>query len=470
MLQAPLLTKDEEVALARSLRAGRVALAQALSSVPAAAATLLAALSQANAGSRPITDVFISPLDDLPSSADFATRNEPGELHSTRATTTGDLGAALRETYEAWLETRKHGDNAAVMAAARRLAGAFQDLQPAPVILKEALDICVDLDARRQAIELRTGVPLTDILHHTPPLKANGEQCLATPPIAPSQGAVKADDRGAARAELLAVQREAGVDLTTLRECCRVGVDAYAQYQQARRQLIEANLRLAYSLAKKLRDRGLEFDDLFQQATLGLMRAVDKFDERLGCKFSTYAVLWIRQALYRYFADASRTIRLPSHVHATTVRLKKQAQRLEQKLGREPSAAELAAESQLTLGAVQTALRGMLPPASLDAPLAGFEGLPLVDAIATDQEDDFAAVADAIWIADFVQTLLDRLPPREALVLRLRNGIGVPKEYTLDHIGDIIGVSRERTRQLEAAALKRLRHVLDARLHEGLRD
>jgi RNA polymerase primary sigma factor len=219
-----------------------------------------------------------------------------------------------------------------------------------------------------------------------------------------------------------------------------------------------------------LQGNNLSFDDLVQEAIIGLMRAVDKYDYRMGFKFSTYAVQWIRQATTRAIADSSRTIRVATHVHDEVVRLRRLTRELEQSLGRDPSDADLAKVSSTPESKIQQYLRAARHPVSLDTPLTESQDSPRSWFIAdAGLEDPYASTHDARLTAS-VASILGELPERDAFILRLRHGIGGTESHTLEEIGRMLGITRERTRQLEARAVKQLRETLRPEILRDLDD
>jgi len=243
---------------------------------------------------------------------------------------------------------------------------------------------------------------------------------------------------------------------TSIRNRVRILKQVYSQYQQSKRELSEGNLRLVVSIAKKYRNRGLSFLDLIQEGNAGLMRAVDKFEYRRGFKFCTYATWWIRQAITRAVADQSRTIRIPVHMVETMSRVRNVARQLLQELGREPTIEETARRAETTIEEARRVLAMSRYPISLDRPVGNSEDSQFGDLLPDGTAESPSIGAAQEMLRDRINNVLKSLSYREREIIKLRYGLGDGYSYTLEEVGHIFKVTRERIRQIEAKAVRKL--------------
>jgi RNA polymerase primary sigma factor len=241
----------------------------------------------------------------------------------------------------------------------------------------------------------------------------------------------------------------------------------YNKYEDAKRKLSGGNLRLVVSIAKKYRNRGLSFLDIIQEGNTGLMRAVDKYEYRRGFKFSTYATWWIRQAITRAIADHARTIRIPVHMIETMSKLRNISKGLMQELGREPTIEEIAKRAKMTVAETRRVLKISRHPISLDRPVGESEDSYFGDFIEDEKADNPVESATQEMLKDKIEQVLKTLTYREREIIKLRYGIGDGYTYTLEEVGRIFKVTRERVRQVEAKAIRKLQHPVRARKLEG---
>ena len=489
-----LLTREGEIEIAKRIEEGTRELMSAVSDWPSTVATVIAEWDNVLAGERKLTDIisgYLNPMEHVPSALAQQQAAEAAEAEKLANGETLDEDEEEEEEHEGGLDPEEAQERfEAIRAQLKKtdasisrygrtgnasvknlqdLADLFKYLKLTPRQFDPLIAMVRDAIERIRAEERNimklciryAKMPRKDFIKaftgNETNLKWTGKLIKANDPWS---AGIENQEVEIVRAQrkLAQVEEESGLTILAIKDINRRLTIGEAMARRAKKEMVEANLRLVISIAKKYTNRGLQFLDLIQEGNIGLMKAVDKFEYRRGYKFSTYATWWIRQAITRSIADQARTIRIPVHMIETINKLNRISRQMLQEMGREPSPEELAERMEMPEDKIRKVLKIAKEPISMETPIGEDEDASIGDLI---EDTTIALPVDEATkhnLTESTRGVLGSLTAREAKVLRMRFGIDMNTDHTLEEVGKQFDVTRERIRQIEAKALRKLRH------------
>ena len=490
-----LLTREGEIKIAKRIEDGLSQVLFALAHYPASIARLLAEYELVTKGEMRLTDVVVGFFDpnaqdeEIPETeANFEDKevassddDDDEEMEGDDNASTGpdDTGPdpeeararfeQLLQTYEQAMQAASRGHHVKYTKLREELAHQFMQIKLVPRLVDELTTALRDMVERIRSQERlimdlcvhRAHMPRKTFIDSFPENETNLK--WLEPHLKGKSKFVDSlkeqkDEILRAQKRLISIQDETNLSITEIKDINRRMSIGEAKARRAKKEMVEANLRLVISIAKKYTNRGLQFLDLIQEGNIGLMKAVDKFEYRRGYKFSTYATWWIRQAITRSIADQARTIRIPVHMIETINKLNRISRQMLQEMGREPTPEELAVRMEMPEDKVRKVLKIAKEPISMETPIGDDEDSHLGDFIEDANVLSPIESATIASLSEATREVLASLTPREAKVLRMRFGIDMNTDHTLEEVGKQFDVTRERIRQIEAKALRKLRH------------